>query len=314
MVTLEQAQQQLNIKKVIYGSLSWLDVEMPTLAEMEYLKQTYDFHPLALDDCLSRIQLPKVDDYDDYLFLVLHFPLFNREARLTVASQVSVFVGSDYVITVHKGDLRPLMKLFGDCEASEAVRKGVMGQSSGYLLYRILDGLVDDCFPMLNKVEDEVDNLEIRVFDVAAKELARNLSIARRDILAYRRIVRPQIGALELLENEDYPFLKVDPDVYFGDLADHMRRISVELEDLKEVVEGLHDTYVSLSNIRIAEVIRILTVIFTFTLPATTLGTLYGMNVGLPLETKPYAFGVLLGVMAVGTIAAVFFLRARRWL
>ena len=79
-------------------------MESPTLAEMEYLKRTYDFHPLALDDCLSRVQLPKVDDYNDYLFLVLHFPLFNQEQRLTVSSQVSVFVSGDYVVTVHKGD------------------------------------------------------------------------------------------------------------------------------------------------------------------------------------------------------------------
>ena len=141
MVTVEHAQQQLNIKKIAHGPISWLDVEMPTLAEMEYLRRTFDFHTLALDDCLSRVQLPKMDDYDDYLFLVLHFPLFNRDAGLTVPSQVSIFVSGDYLVTVHRGDLRPLMKLFADCAASEPVRKTVMGHSSGYLLYRILDGL-----------------------------------------------------------------------------------------------------------------------------------------------------------------------------
>ncbi len=250
MVTVEHAQQQLNIKKIAHGPISWLDVEMPTLAEMEYLRRTFDFHTLALDDYLSRVQLPKMDDYDDYLFLVLHFPLFNRDAGLTVPSQVSIFVSGDYLVTVHRGDLRPLMKLFADCAASEPVRKTVMGHSSGYLLYRILDGLVDYCFPSLNKIIETVDGLEVRIFDMAAKELARELLVTKRDILAYRRIVRPQIEVLELLEKKEYPFLKVDPDVYFGDLADHVRRISVELGDLKEVLQGLHDTHVSLTTDR----------------------------------------------------------------
>ena len=313
MVPAEHAQQQLNIKKIAHGPISWLDVEMPTLAEMEYLRRTFDFHTLALDDCLSRVQLPKMDDYDDYLFLVLHFPLFNPEARLTVPSQVSIFVSGDYLVTVHRGDLRPLMKLFADCEASEPVRKTVMGHSSGYLLYRILDGLVDYCFPSLNKIIETVDGLEVRIFDMAATELARELLVTKRDILAYRRIVRPQIEVLELLEKKEYPFLKVDPDVYFGDLADHMRRISVELEDLKEVIQGLHDTHVSLTTDRTNEVIRTLTVIATIMLPLSVISGLYGMNVSLPLDSSPYAFLVVLVVMAIVAGGMLLFFRSRRW-
>ena len=178
MATLDQA-QKLNVNKVAQGPISWIDVRTPSLAEMEYLKRDYDFHPLALDDCLSRIQLPKVDEYEDYLFLVLHFPLFNKEARLTVPSQVSVFVSGDYVVTVHRGDLSPLTKLFSDCDASEGVREAVMGHSTGYLLYRILDGLVDYCRPIMNRLIEAVDNLEVRVFDMAAKELAREISVVK---------------------------------------------------------------------------------------------------------------------------------------
>ena len=313
MATIEQAQAQLNIRKLEYGPISWLDVESPTLAEMDYLKRNYDFHPLALDDCLSRVQLPKVDDYNDYLFLVLHFPLVNQEQRLTVSSQVSVFVSGDYVVTVHKGDLRPLIKLFNDCEASEEVREAVMGHSSGFLLYRILGSLVDYCFPILNRVIETVDSLEIQVFDMAARELSRELTLARRDILAYRRIVRPQIQVLEILEEKEYPFLKVDPDVYFGDLADHMRRVSVELEDLKEVIDSLHDTHVSITSHRTSEAMRTLTIIATIMLPLSVLSGLYGMNVDLPLGNSPYAFLAVLGVMAVIAVGMLMYFHRRRW-
>ena len=272
-----------------------------------------DFHPLALEDCLSRVQLPKVDDYDDHLFLVLHFPLYDQEARLTVPSQVGVFVSGSYVVTVHRGDLRPLTKLFNDCESSEVVRKSIMGQSTGYLLYRVLDGLVAYCFPILNKMITNVDSLEVKIFDISAKELARELSVVRRDILAYRRIVRPQIQVMELLEKKEYPFLKVDPDVYFGDLADGMRRTSVELEDLKEVIEALHDTHNSLTYHRTNEVIRILTIIATIMLPLSVLSGVYGMNVDLPWGGRNFTFGLILGVMGLIAGGMMLFFRSRRW-
>jgi magnesium transporter len=281
---------------------------------MEYLKQNFAFHTLALDDCLSRVQLPKVDEYENHLFLVLHFPLFDKEARLTVPSQVSIFVGPQFVVTVHRGDLRPLVKLFQDCVASEVVRREVMGQGPGYLLYRILDGLIDYCFPILNKVIEGVDNLEVHIFDVSARTLVRELSVLRRDIISFRRIVRPQIDVLEILERKEYPFLKLDPDVYFGDLADHMRRLWVELEDLREMMDGLYDTHRSLTTYHTNEVVRILTVIATMLLPFLIVSSLYGMNIGLPLQGSPLAFVVLLLVMTALAGMMMFFFRLRRWL
>ena len=313
MTTVGQAQRELNIKEVMHRGVTWVNVVGPTLAEMEHLKATYGFHPLALDDCLSRVQLPKVDEYEGCLFLVLHFPLFDRETRLTLHSQVGIFVSGTYVVTVHNGDLRPLTKLFSDCVQSEEVRQEVMQYGSGYLLYKILDGLVDYCFPVLNKIIERVDDLEVRVFDLGAKEIVRELSVTKRDVLSYRRMVHPQIDVLERLEAKEYPYLKVDPDVYFGDLADHMRRIWVELEDLKEVMESLYDTHLSLATHRTTEVIRLLTIFAAIILPVSVVSSLYGMNVGLPLDDKSYTFGVVLGVMVAIAGGMLFFFRSRRW-
>ena len=309
-------EQRLNIAEVSHQGLTWVNVVGPTLGEMAYLKERFAFHTLALDDCLSRVQLPKVDEYDEphHLFLVFHFPLFDREMRITLPSQVSIFVGPDYVVTVHRGDLRPMVKLFQDCQESEVVRQGTMGQSVGYLLYHILDGLVDYCFPILNKVTEAVDNLEVRVVDIRARELARELSIAQRDIISYRRIVRPQISVLELLERKEYPFLKLDPDVYFGDLADHMRRISVELENLKDVMDTLYNTHFTLTSHRTNEVVRVLTIIGTIMLAPVIVSGLYGMNVPLPLEKSPQAFGILIAISAAISAVMLIYFRLRRWI
>jgi len=303
-----------NIRKVSHGAITWLDVAEPGLAEMEYLRRTFNFHPLALEDCLSQVQLPKLDNYDDYLFLVMHFPQFRRSSRLTEPAQVSFFVSSDYIITVHSGELQPLLKLFSDCENEEKFRSAVFGHDSGHVLYRILADLVASMFPILSIVIKMVDELEAGIFESASAELlTRKLSITRRDILSYRRIVRPQIGVMELLESTEYPFLKVDPDVYFGDLADSMRRIWVELDDLRDMIEGLSGAHISLTSQQTNQVMRVLTIIATIMLPLTVVTGLYGMNVALPIEESPWAFWVVLGVMVVIAVGMLTFFRLRRW-
>ena len=311
---VNEKEEQLNVESLTWGDLTWINIEPPTERETEYLAQIYPFHPLDLEGCLSRVQRPKIDEYKDYLFLVLHFPLFNREMRLTVPSQVSIFVGRDYVVTVHRGDLRPLVKLFQDCETSEAVCQNLMEQSVGYLLYRILDALVDSCFPILNKVIEAVDNLEMRILDVRARGLVRELSMVERDMISYRRIVRPQIAALEQLERHEYPFLKLDPDVYFGDLADHMRHIHAELEDLNAVLDTFYNTHSTLITHHTNEVIRVLTIIGTVMLAPVLISGLYGMNVPLPLEDSRWALVILLGISAVASAGMLAFFRFRRWI
>jgi magnesium transporter len=189
-----------------------------------------------------------------------------------------------------------------------------MRRSSGYLLYRILDVLVDYCFPILNKVIENVDKLEDSIFDERGHDVVREISIVRRDIIAYRRIIRPQMGVLEALEQGEIPFLKVDPDVYFGDLADHIRRVWDELEELKEVIEGLSTSHSSLSVHHTNQVIRILTFISTVMMPPTVIASIYGMNVGLPFEESRAAFGVVIGVIVAFTGVMLFLLWRRRWI
>ncbi len=314
MATVGASEQKLNVQVVEYGPLSWINIERPGVAEMAYLKEHYSFHQLSLDDCLSVVQLPKVDVFDDHVFFVLHFPRFNEESRVTLPSEVDVFAGSPYVVTVHAGQLRPLTKLFADCQASEEVRQELMGRGSGFLLYRILDSLVDYCFPILNRVIGQVNSLEERVFDTWARGIVREIAEVRRDILSYRRIVRPQIEVLEAMEAKEFTFLKLDQDIYFGDLADHMRRIWSELEDLKEVVEGLYDAHGSLAIIRTNDIIRTLTVAATVMLPFLVVSGLYGMNVDLPWEKEWWAFMLLMIATGLVSVAMLVVFRVRRWL
>ncbi len=304
----------LNVRILEQTGLAWVDIEPPTQLEMDWLRDRYGFHPLALDDCLSPSQMPKVDDYDDHLFVVLHFPVFDAQARITLPAEVDMFVGPDYVVTVHHGQLAPLAALFETCETDEEVRKAVLQRSGGYLAYQVLDVLVEYGFPILKKVSENVDRIELSIFDQRSERLGREISVVRRDVIAFRRIIRPLIGVIEVLEQEDYPFLKVDPDVYFGDLADHVRRISAELEELKEVVEGLSDAHSSLTSHQTNQIIRILTIISTILLPLSLISGIYGMNLTLPMGDTQYAFAVVVAFMVTIAGSMLLFFRWRGWI
>ncbi|MBF8267341.1 MAG: magnesium transporter [Dehalococcoidia bacterium] len=308
------AQRELHIHSLEYNGLTWLDIEDPSKAEMKFLQKNYPFHPLHLEDCLSWVQLPKLDKYQDYVFLVLHFPIFNKKVRITTPSQVSVFVGARYVVTVHQGNLGPLTKFFGECQESEDSRHRYMSHSSGRLLYHILDGLVDYCFPILNAISRKVDAVEEQVFEGSLRETVRELSILRRDIISYRRIIRTQIGVLELLEEKEFPLLKVDPDVYFGDLADHIRRIWVGLEELKEVMENLSESHDSLTSHHINEVMRTLTVITTIMLPLIVVSGIYAQNIPLPYQNENIVFPILMASMVLLGGAMLVLFKWKRWI
>lgn len=308
------AKPEPSIRSLTWQKLTWINIEHPTEEETNYLAERYPFHRLDLDDCLSKVQLPKIDEYESYLFMVFHFPVFNAQARVTTASQVFIFVGEDYLITLHQGDLKPLTSLFKSCQTNEKALEESMGRSSGYLLYLVLDRLVSYCFPIVNKIGENIEITEELIFGETPRGTVRDVAILRRDIIAFRRIIRPQTDAVEILEQKEWPILKEDPDVYFGDIADHLRKIRDTLEDHKESVEGLIDTNNTLTSYRLNEVIRLLTIISTIMLPLTLVASVVGMNVWpMPVESSAVFIGIIvsMGVIIAGMLA---FFRARRWI
>ncbi len=308
-------EEQLKLESLTWGDLTWVNMEKPTERETEYLAQNYPFHPLDLDDCLSRIQRPKMDEYKDYLFLVLHFPVFNREARVTTLSQVSVFIGKDYLITLHKGELKPLVKLFRECQLDEESRQENFSHGSGYLLYRIVDRLVDYCLPILNKIGDHIERTEDDIF--SSRRIPRaieQISMLRRDVISFRRTIWPMRAVIGSLEPKVRRFTQMDLAVYFGDMVDHVDKIWDGLDEYKEIIEGLNDTHDSLATNRTNEVIRMLTIVATILLPLTVLASIYGMNIPLPFQNSGYAFPFVLIIWIVIVSGMLYFFRRQRWI
>lgn len=310
-------EEQLNIESVTWGDLTWVNIEHPTEKETEYLGQHYPFHPLDLDDCLSRIQRPKIDVYKDYLFLVLHFPVFHKEARVTTPSQLSVFIGENYLITLHKGELKPLVKLFKECQIDEESRQENFSQGSGYLLYRVIDRLVDYCIPILNKIHENIEDVEDRIFSETrqrTRSQIREISILRRDVIAFRRIIWPMRAVIGSLEPKLRPFAKTELTVYFGDMVDHVDKIWDGLDEYKEIIEGLNDTHDSLVNNRTNAIMRTLTIIATIFMPITLIASIWGMNVPLPFQNSSHP--ILYIALIMGSIIGgmLYFFHRQRWI
>ena len=312
---VKKEEEQLNLESLTLGNLTWVNIEKPTERETEYLAQNYPFHPLDLDDCLSRIQRPKIDEYKDYLFLVFHFPVFNKEARVTASSQVSVFIGKDYLITLHKGELKPLVKLFRECQIDEESRQENFSYGSGYLLYRIVDRLVDYCLPILNKIGDNIERTEDDIF--ASRRMPRaieKISMLRRDVISFRRTIWPMRAVIGSLEPKIRRFTQMDLAVYLGDMIDHVDKIWDGLDEYKEIIEGLNDTHDSLATNRTNEVIRMLTIIATILLPLTVAASIYGMNVPLPFQNSAYSLVFVFIIWAVVVTGMLYFFRRQRWI
>lgn len=309
-------QKELNLQQISWNELTWVNIEQPTTGETDYLAQNYHFHPLDLDDCLSRRQRPKIDEYEDYFFIVLHFPLFSTEMSVTVPSQVSIFIGKDYLVTVHQGALKPLVKLFRDCQLHDEARQANM-KSPGYLLYRITDRLVDYCLPISYKIMENLERVEDDIFDTRGRGTVITLSVLRRDIISYRRIIWPMRAVVGSLKQKTQRFTAEDMEVFWGDLVDHVDKIWDVLDECKEVVEGLKDTNDSLYSHRTNEVIRMLTIIATIMMPLTLVASIYGMNIGLPGgidDGSLTPFIILLVIMIVVIGAMLAFFRRRRWI
>ena len=306
--------RNLSVRSINHGSITWIDIVHPGELEINLLRRTYNFHPLHLDDTLSKIQRPKIDDTDDYTFLVMHFPVYSRLVRVTTPSEVDIFIGANYVITAHSGNLKPLTRLFNQCQEDETARAAAMGRSSGYLLYLIIDKLVDYCFPILNKINANIEQIEDEIFEEKVRQTVYEISVVRRDIIAFRRIVKPLIPVVSSLERKHRAFLAEEMEEYFGDISDHLSKIWDTLEDYKEVIEGLSDTINSLTSNRINEIIKVLTIISVILLPLTLISGIYGMNIPLPASNHPLAFEIVMGAMLAVIVGMLGFFKWKKWI
>jgi magnesium transporter len=298
------------------AGLTWIHLDAPDALAAGMLAGRFGWHPLDVEDILSKRQRPKVDDYveDGYLFTVLHFPVYDSAVQRLNAAELDVFVGPDYLITLPTVELLPLTRLFQRCEENEAFREQLFSKGSGRLLYEVLDDLFDYCFPILDKIGHKLDSLEDDVFEGRSDEVVRDLSNAKQEIISYRKIIKPERSTLRVLERHIERFLPEELELYFDDIVDAAERIWDMLDNYKEVVEALEDTNESVISHRQNDVLRVLTVITVLLLPLTLITGVFGMNAKFPGFETVWAFWTIFGVMVAALIGMLAFFRSKKWL
>jgi magnesium transporter len=298
------------------SGLTWANVVSPDVDTAQDLAARFGWHPLDVEDIVSKRQRPKVDDYEDdgYLFAVLHFPFYDQKVQRLNAAELDIFIGHDYVVTIPNRELHPVTRLFARCQEDDSLREHVFARGSGRLLYEILDDLFDYCFPILDKIAHKLDGIEDEMFEGRSQEVVRDISNVKQEIISYRKIIKPERSTLRVLERRVGAFLPEELDLYFDDIVDAAERIWDLLDNYKEVIEGLESTNESVLAHRQNDVLRLLTIISVTLLPLTLITGLFGMNVDFPGEGSHEAFWAIM--IALGAIAAATlgFFRWRRWL
>jgi magnesium transporter len=297
--------------------LTWIHLDPPIDPEtVNTLRARFGWHPLDVEDVLSKRQRPKVDDYvdDGYLFGVLHFPAYDKNVQRLNSGELDFFIGSDYLVTISNVELLPVTRLFTRLQEDERLRDSLFGKGSGRLLYEILDDLYDYCFPILDKIAYKLESIEDDIEELRSEEIVTDISKAKQEIISYRKIIKPQRPALRLLERHIERFLPEELELYFDDLVDASERIWDLLDNYKEVVEALESTNESVISHRQNDVLRVLTIFSVVLLPLTLISGIFGMNVLFPGEHTHTAFWVIVGLMIGTIVSMVAFFKYKRWL
>jgi magnesium transporter len=304
------------VEQIDSAGLRWVNIEHPGALERAWLEEHFDFHALDLEDVLSRNQRPKIDVYDDYLFIVLHLPVFDRAAKRLGAGELDIFVGPDYMVTIPNQPLQPVEYLFERCRSKEELREQLFSRGSGYLMYRLVDDSFDYCFPMLRKIGNKLDALEDDIFEERADEVVRDISNVKQEIINFRKVIRPQRPVLRDLEKVKQRYLAPDFDleIYFDDIVDSHERIWDMLENYKEVIEALEETNESVISHRLNDILKVLTSISVVILPLTLIASIWGMNVRVPGQDNLTAFYVVIACMFLILVGMVSWFKKRGWL
>jgi magnesium transporter len=311
----------LQLNSIKGKNFVWINIDTPTPSILNSLMGLYTFHHLDIEDCISKTQISKVDEYRDYLFIILHFPRYLKEKRFSILSQVGIFLGKDFLVTVHSGELKPINRIFQNCKEDEEVYEEYMGGSPTFLLYEIVHALIQNIMLMLRKVISEIEGIEDKVFDEKADAI-REVTELRHNIANMRRVVFSLRGVIHDLEKRIQKFSNDDMGVYFSDLSDYIDKAWALLEECKETVEIYKDTDFIISSDRTNKILALLTIMFTFSIPATIVGTFFGMNINMPGSINnpwtfwgPYTTLIIVLIASIAPVILMYIVFKRlRWL
>ncbi|HDO06070.1 MAG TPA: hypothetical protein ENG85_00130 [Bacteroidetes bacterium] len=295
------------------GRLKWYHIARPSERDLEFLENTFHFHALDIEDCRQTGQRPKIDVYDDYYFLILNFPNFDKQNRFVKPKEVKIFWGEDYFITVGKTHW-VVDNLFDEAGKQEKKGDDFEIATSDALLYTVMEHLMTQAVYLLRKVGLELELINRELFNSRAETVIERLSATRKNIIVLNTMFKPQLRVFNKFESGSIEGFADNMEDYWGNILDYYNKIWDMTEDYGELIEGLSTTFDSMQTNKTNEIMKILTLISSIVLPLTFLTGLYGMNVTLPLQEERTAFWILLTLMVSLGVGMVVYFKKKHWM
>jgi len=291
--------------------LLWIDLYDVGGDELQYVAKLFNFHPLAIEDCLHISPRAKVDRYDNYYFFVVHALRYNEDSDDEITTmELNIFLGLNYWVTIHSHQLKTIGRLASIClKSTEYMNKG-----ADYLLYSIVDGITDEYFPVMDRLSIRVDELEDEMFDQELEEIIDEFLALKRTLILIRRVILPQRRIFSYTNGQFMFPVQEENLPYFIDLADHLERLTDSTETFRDLVNGALETYSSFTSAKTNEIMRILTIISTIVLPLSFVTGVFGMNVVIPYAETRWALWAILAMMLVMTGGMLLWFKRRGWL
>jgi len=292
------------------GAVIWVVLDRPTTDEVDAVAAILHFHPLAVEDCIHYVELPKIDEFEDHAFIITHGLRLNDEGEVEKV-ELDCFLGRNFLVTSHLDPSRSVSALREKVERNPEL----LSRGADFILHALLDAQVDNYMPLIDRFDADVDRLEDEILERPRAELLGEILALRRQVISVRRSLGPQREVLGRLARHDLAFVSPRCSIYFRDVYDHVVRVHEMLEGVRDMVGALMESYRSTISQKLNEVIHRLTTISTIFLPMTFVASIFGMNFHHMPELAwaygyPYALTLMFGI---GT-GFFFFFRAKRWI
>lgn len=304
------------MKQIAYNNLTWIDIEQPDQKDIEFLSKNFHFHPVVLAEIIPPSQRSKVEHYENFLYIVFHIPIFNPTKRVTVPAELDILITKTHLITIHNGAVPPLDNFLKQCGLNTSVKEKCFSGTTGHLLYNLIEQIFNFYHPQLGHINKKIDIIEEQIFKGKEREMIHHLSLTKREILDFRRIVKPQHSILESLLRKGPDFFGTEIALYFSDLIGDFERVYNTLDHYKETIESLEETNSSLVSHKLNEMMRLLTIFSTILLPLSFITQIFNMTMAGSVDfiNTPMMFWLVnIFILFVGIFMYIFF-KVKKWL
>ncbi len=303
------------MRNIINGpKATWVDILKPTQKDVDYLRDLYHFHPMVLDELIPRCYHPRLEVGQDNLFIILNYPVYHEINREVRPKELDIIITKDTIITNHHRPISPLENLFRTCQASEEGKEKYLSKGPGYFLFCVLDIFWRDCLVKLDELNENIDQIERKIFRGKEKEMVKEISLIKTDIIDFWRIIEPQNEIMVHLEREGPKFFGQELSLHFSDVLGTYEKIWQTLKAHKETIFALEKTNQSLLTTKTNEIIRILTIFSVITMPLALVSSIWGMNVNIPFGRHQAGFWIVIVMMVFMMGAMFFYFRKKKWL